>query len=90
MRFRIGINLGDVMVEDGNLFGEGINIAARIQGLAEAGGICISADAYRQVHTKLDLGFADMGEQRVKNIAEPVVSIACYRRRSPPARVPTP
>ena len=81
MRFHIGIILGDVMVEDGNLFGEGINIAARIQGLAEAGGICISADAYRQVHTKVDLGFADMGEQRVKNIAEPV---RIYRVLPPP------
>ena len=72
MRFRIGINLGDVMVEGEDLLGEGVNVAARLQVLAEEGGICISGDAYRQVRGKIELGFADMGEREVKNIAEPV------------------
>ena len=72
MPFRIGINLGDVMVEGADLLGEGVNVSARLQALAERGGICVSADAYRQVRGKLDVGFADMGEREVKNIAEPV------------------
>ena len=72
MPFRIGINLGDVMVEGDDLLGEGVNIAARLQALAERGGICVSAEIYRHVRRKLDLGFADMGEREVKNIAEPV------------------
>ena len=72
MPFRIGINLGDVMVEGADLLGEGVNVAARLQALAERGGICVSTDAYRQVRGKLDVGFADMGEREVKNIAEPV------------------
>ena len=83
MRFRIGINLGDVMVEGGDLLGEGVNVAARLQALAEEGGICISGDTYRQVRGKIELGFADMGEREVKNIAEPV---RVYRVLKEPAR----
>ena len=72
MEFRIGVNLGDVVVEGDRLYGGGVNIAARLEGLAEGGGICISGDAYRQVKNKLDIGFEDLGGQEVKNIAEPV------------------
>ena len=72
MAFRIGINVGDVLTEDGRLYGDGVNIAARVEGLADAGGICISEAAYTQVKNKLALGYEDIGEQQVKNIAEPV------------------
>ena len=72
MRFRIGINLGDVMVEGDDLFGEGVNIAARLEALAEPGGILISGPVFDQVRSKLALGFDFLGPQPVKNIAEPV------------------
>jgi adenylate cyclase len=72
MEFRIGINSGDVIVEGGRLYGDGVNIAARLEGLAEAGGICISGIVYDQVKNKLALGYEYQGEQAVKNIAEPV------------------
>ncbi|HTO82577.1 MAG TPA: adenylate/guanylate cyclase domain-containing protein [Methylomirabilota bacterium] len=70
--FRIGINLGDVIVEGDDIHGDGVNIADRLQGLAEPGGIAISGSAYDQVKAKLAVGYADLGEQSVKNIAEPV------------------
>jgi len=69
---RIGINLGDVMVEGGDLFGDGVNIAARLEGLAEPRGISVSGGVYEQVRRKLDCHFDDLGQQLVKNIAEPV------------------
>ena len=72
MEFRIGINLGDVIEEEGRIYGDGINIAARIESLSEAGGICISGTAYDQVENKLSLGYQYLGEQAVKNIAKPV------------------
>jgi class 3 adenylate cyclase len=72
MRFRIGINVGDVMVKDGDIFGDGVNIAARLEGLAEAGGICISRGVRDHIRRKLPYGFADLGEQSVKNIAQPI------------------
>ena len=72
MEFRIGINLGDVIEEEGKLFGDGVNIAARLESLSEAGGICISGTAYDQVENKLSLGYEYLGEQAVKNIAKPV------------------
>ena len=74
MRFRIGINLGDVMVEGDDIFGEGVNIAARLQEIAPPGGILISAPVYDQVHNKLSVGFDRLGPQQVKNVASPVVS----------------
>ena len=64
LTFRIGINLGDVIVEGGDIHGDGVNIAARLEALAEPGGICISAAVYDQVRDKLDLPFRDMGEQQ--------------------------
>jgi len=72
MAFRIGINVGDVLTEDGRLYGDGVNIATRLEGLAEAGGICLSETAYTQIRNKLALGYEYIGEQQVKNIAEPV------------------
>ena len=70
--FRIGINLGDVIVEGGDIFGDGVNVAARLEALAEPGGICVSQVVRDQVRDKLDLAFEDLGEQQVKNIARPV------------------
>ncbi len=72
LMFRIGINVGDVMVRDGDLFGDGVNVAARLEGLAEPGGVCISGSVFEQIKHKLSLGFDDMGPQAVKNIADPV------------------
>ncbi|HEY7709346.1 MAG TPA: adenylate/guanylate cyclase domain-containing protein, partial [Candidatus Entotheonella sp.] len=72
MAFRIGINLGDVVVEGDRIYGEGVNLAARLEGLAEGGGICISGTVYDQVASRLDLQYIDLGEQRVKNIVTPV------------------
>lgn len=72
MEFRIGINLGDVISEEGRIFGDGVNIAARMESLAEGGGLCISGAAYDQVVNKLDLGYEYLGEQAVKNISRPV------------------
>jgi adenylate cyclase len=72
IRFRIGINLGDVIAEEHDIFGDGVNVAARLEGLAEPGGICVSRVVRDQVRDRLDLGFEDLGEQQVKNIARPV------------------
>src|SRR6202165_2062502 len=72
MEFRIGVNLGDVMVEGAQIYGDGVNVAARLESLAEPGGICISNTVHDQVSTKLALNYADLGEQVVKNIAKPV------------------
>jgi adenylate cyclase len=72
MEFRIGINLGDVITDGERIYGDGVNIAARLEGLAEAGGLCISGTVYDQIKTKLALGYEDLGPQAVKNIAEPV------------------
>jgi adenylate cyclase len=72
MEFRIGINLGDVIEEEGRIYGDGVNIAARIETLSEAGGICISGIAFDQIRNKLELGYEYLGEQTVKNIALPV------------------
>ena len=72
IEFRIGINLGDLIVEGDDLYGDGLNIAARLESLAEPGGICVSAMVHQNVKAKLDLAFEDLGEQSLKNIAEPV------------------
>ena len=72
MKFRIGVNLGDVMVEGEQIYGDGVNVAARLESLAEPGGICISGKVHEEVRSKLTLGYEDLGAQVVKNIAEPV------------------
>src|SRR5215813_11584660 len=70
--FRIGVHIGDVMVRAGDLFGDGVNIAARLQTLAKPGGVCVSGATYDQVRKVLPITFADLGAQRVKNIQEPI------------------
>jgi class 3 adenylate cyclase len=72
MDFRIGIHMGDVATDGDRVYGNGVNIAARLESLAEAGGICISAAVHEQVRNKLDVGFSDLGDQTVKNIPDPV------------------
>src|SRR5438067_276230 len=76
MRFRIGVHLGDVIVDGTNLFGDGVNIAARLEALAEPGGICLSGAVRDQIGARLPVAFIPLGEQRVKNIAEPVRAYA--------------
>ncbi|MER9407310.1 tetratricopeptide repeat protein [Mesorhizobium caraganae] len=72
IRFRIGVNLGDVIVEENDIYGDGVNIAARLESMAEPGGVCISGTAFDHALHKVDVGFASLGEQRLKNIADPV------------------
>jgi adenylate cyclase len=72
IKFRIGVNLGDVIVEEHDIFGDGVNVAARLEALAEPGEICVSRVVRDQVRDKVDFGFEDLGEQHVKNIARPV------------------
>jgi adenylate cyclase len=72
IEFRIGINLGEVIVEGDDIHGDGVNVAARLEAIADPGGICISGDVYRQCRGKIDVTFDDLGDQEVKNIAEPV------------------
>jgi class 3 adenylate cyclase/Flp pilus assembly protein TadD len=72
LEYRIGIHVGDIIVDENDIFGDGVNIAARLEGVAEPGGICISDDAQRQIRGKVDTAFEDMGPQNLKNIAEPM------------------
>ena len=76
MLFRIGINLGDILIEGDDILGDGVNVAARLEGIAEPGGICISSSAYDQVRGKVAVEFADLGEQSLKNIDRPVRAYA--------------
>jgi len=72
LEFRIGINVGDIIIDGGDIFGDGVNVAARLESIADPGCICISEDAYRQVRGKLNVAFEDQGDQQLKNIARPV------------------
>jgi len=72
IEFRIGINLGDIIIDEGDIYGDGVNVAARLEALADPGGICVSRVVRDQVRDKLDFSFEDLGEQQVKNIARPV------------------
>src|SRR5215475_16012849 len=72
MLFRIGINLGDILIEADDILGDGVNVAARLEGIAEPGGICISSSAYEQVLGKVPIDFTDLGEHTLKNISKPV------------------
>ena len=96
LQYRIGINLGEVIVDRDDIYGDGVNVAARLESLADAGGICISASVHDQVKRRMDVGFEEMGEQSVKNIVEPVRAFRAVlggqavlpaRRRKP--RTPT-
>jgi class 3 adenylate cyclase len=88
MQFRIGVNLGDVMVKGDDLLGDGVNVAARLESIAEPGGIYVASSVYEQIAGKLDLGFSDLGEQSLKNIDRPVRAYRVDRdkRATPPAR----
>jgi adenylate cyclase len=92
--FRIGVNLGDIIVEDGDIHGDGVNIAARLEGIADPGGICISEDAFRQVRGKVATEFEDIGEQSLKNIARPLrvyrVALRALQRQGPLPNPPLP
>lgn len=77
IEFRIGVHVGDIIVDENDIFGDSVNIAARLEGLAEPGGICISDDAHRQIRGKVDLALEDMGPQTLKNIAEPMRAWRC-------------
>ena len=90
LAFRIGVNLGDVVIEDGRLYGDGVNVAARIEALAEPGGICISAKVYDEVQRKLDLAFEDIGERTLKNISAPVRVYRVRRHGAAPAKSAAP
>ncbi|NKB50415.1 MAG: tetratricopeptide repeat protein [Alphaproteobacteria bacterium] len=85
--FRIGVNLGDVIIEGDDIYGDGVNVAARLEGLAEPGGICVSAKVFEEIRTKLDLGFDDLGEQSVKNIEAPVRVYSINLGIEPPQRL---
>ncbi len=90
LRFRIGINVGDVMVKDGDIFGDGVNIAARLEGLAKPGGICISRGVRDHIRHKLPHRFEDLGEQAVKNISQPVRCFRLLPRKGKPEPPPAP
>jgi adenylate cyclase len=83
MRFRIGVHVGDIMVQGDNLFGDAVNIAARLEGLAEQGGICVSGVVRDHIGTNLSVGFADLGPQQVKNIAQPIRAYRISKETSP-------
>jgi TolB-like protein/class 3 adenylate cyclase/Tfp pilus assembly protein PilF len=92
IEFRIGIHVGDIIIDDNDIFGDGVNIAARLEGIAEPGGVCISDDAQRQIRGKLEIAFDDMGPQSLKNIAEPMrawrVRIDANSSQAAPANPP--
>src|SRR5262249_52680974 len=70
--FRIGINAGDVIIEGNDIYGDGVNVAARLEGIAEPGGVCISGKVFEEIQGKLDVAFDHIGKQQLKNIAQPV------------------
>jgi adenylate cyclase len=97
IEFRIGIRLGDVVEEsDGDLMGDGVNIAARLEGIASPGAICLSEDAFRQVRARLDLAVSDLGETQLKNIAQPIrvysleVGVPAKAKSATPAKLAAP
>jgi adenylate cyclase len=90
IEFRMGLNVGDVVVEDGDIFGDGVNVAARLEGLAEPGGICVSARVQEDAAGKLDLAFEDMGEQGLKNIVRPVRVYRIAPAKAPGTKAPLP
>src|SRR6185436_12283814 len=88
MLYRIGINLGDILIEGDDILGDGVNIAARLESIAEPGGICISSSAYDQVRGKVAVEFIDLGEQSLKNIALPVRAYAVASNVLGPGEAP--
>src|SRR4029077_2820191 len=90
MQFRVGINIGDVVYDEARIYGDGINVAARLEGIAEAGGICISSKVYEEINGRIDLACQDIGEQQLKNIARPVRAYHVRLNGAEPAAVPPP
>jgi TolB-like protein len=86
MLFRIGINLGDILIEGDDILGDGVNVAARLEGIAEPGGICISSSAYEQVRGKVPVEFTDLGEQSLKNISRPIRAYSVGRSGAAPKK----
>src|SRR6202043_2127762 len=90
MQFRVGVNIGDVVYDDVRIYGDGINIAARLESIAEAGGICISSKVYDEISGRIDLHCEDLGEQQLKNIARPVRAYQVRLDRTSPIAVAAP
>ena len=92
IEFRIGIHIGDIIIEDDDIFGDGVNIAARLEGIAQPGGVCISDDAHRQIRAKVEIALEDMGMQTLKNIADPmhVWHVKPTKDAAPPSRSGSP
>jgi len=90
LRYRIGINIGDIIIDADDIFGDGVNIAARLEGIAEPGGVCISSSAYEQVRGKVNADFVDLGELSLKNICRPTRAYAISPRESPVRQASTP
>src|SRR6476661_902702 len=90
MQFRVGINIGDVVFDDVRIYGDGINVAARLENIAEPGGICISGKVYEEINGRIELACEDIGEQQLKNIARPVRAYRVNPSRATVASVPTP
>ncbi len=90
MQFRIGINIGDVVYDESRIYGDGINVAARLEGIAEAGGICISSKVYEEISGRIELAWQDIGEQHLKNIARPVRAYQMRLDGVPPMAAPPP
>lgn len=88
LEFRIGIHVGDIIIDENDIFGEAVNIASRLEGIAEPGGVCISDDAQRQIRGKIDIAFGDMGPQVLKNISEPMRSWRLLLNESAPFKKP--
>jgi class 3 adenylate cyclase len=82
LSLRLAVNLGDVVIEDGDLFGDGVNVAARLETVAQPGSVCLAFAVYDQVHRKLDLRYEDIGPQTLKNIAEPVFAVLAWPNHS--------
>jgi adenylate cyclase len=89
IQFRIGINVGDIVIEGGDIFGDGVNVAARLEGIAEPGGICVSGRVLEDVRGKLNIDFEDLGKQQLKNIVWPIRVYRARLREDPPAPTPT-
>ena len=87
IQFRIGIHVGDIIIDDNDIFGDGVNIAARLESIAEPGGVCISDDAYRQIRDRVDAAFDDKGDTALKNIARPVRVFALAGVKQPATKV---
>lgn len=89
IEFRMGIHVGDIIFDENDIFGDGVNIAARLEGIAEPGGVCISDDGHRHIRGKVDIVFDDMGPQALKNIAEPMRAWRCQINANASSAPPT-